>query len=536
MQAIFEFLTKNPILALSICLAVGYCIGYIKIKSFSFGATVGTLVVGFVLSRFATFEIPGILASMFSLFFCFTIGYEAGPAFFKNLKSNGIKFLCQAVFFCVVAFGVLYAIGISGILDKDAVIGMAAGALTQTSILTVADGLGDMAAISYAMTYMTGTFLAILFVSVIGPKIIRTSPIAAAKQKISKSGNTAIVKTDDEDVRLAPVYPRAFRVDAGSKYIGKTVEELEDCFSHSLEVVKFFRNGNPMEIARETVIEEGDILTVISAVRNMIELDDEYMYEVGEREYLAVEISTKEIIITEESVETLIDALSVYGIVLRSVTLKNGKRAKIDDSLTIEKGMTIKVSGVETSIRKVADKLGYIKEIGSITDIPYVFGALAAAIVFGALKIAGFGLGDSTSALILGLVCGWYYNKKPRYGRYPDGARWVLKSLGLNLFIAAKALTTGSFAMDSKMLLILGIGIAVTLIPHIVTLLFCKYVLKMDDADSLGGQCGSGTCSAALNSLIDSSGSTVFTASYATTNAIANILLTVLGVLLSALL
>ena len=133
-------------------------------------------------------------------------------------------------------------------------------------------------------------------------------------------------------------------------------------------------------------------------------------------------------------------------------------------------------------------------------------------------------------------MCGWYYNKKPRYGRYPDGARWILKSLGLNLFIAAKALTTGSFAMDSKMLLILGIGIAVTLIPHIVTLLFCKYVLKMDDADSLGGQCGSGTCSAALNSLIDSAGSSVFTAGYATTNAIANILLTVLGVLLSALL
>ena len=86
------------------------------------------------------------------------------------------------------------------------------------------------------------------------------------------------------------------------------------------------------------------------------------------------------------------------------------------------------------------------------------------------------------------------------------------------------------------MLMILGIGMIVTLVPHIVTLLFSKYALKMDDADILGSQCGSGTCNAALNSLTDSTGSSVFIASFATTNAVANISLTVLGVLLAVLL
>ena len=198
--------------------------------------------------------------------------------------------------------------------------------------------------------------------------------------------------------------------------------------------------------------------------------------------------------------------------------------------------MVIKVSGVESAIRKVADEIGYVKEVGSATDVPIVFTALAAAILFGALKFFGFGLGDSTCALILGLVCGWYYNKHPKYGKFPESTRWFLKSVGLNLFIAAKALATGMFAFDTRMLMILGIGIAATLIPHTLTLFFSKFVLKMDDADILGGQCGSGTSTAALNSLIDSAGSSVFTASYATTNAVSNILLTLLGVLLSALL
>ena len=125
MKFILDYLSQNPILAICICLALGYCIGLIKIKTFSFGATIGTLVVGFILSRFTSFTIPGILVTLFSLLFCFTLGYEAGPAFFKSLKSNGIKFVLQAVIFCICAFVFLYVLGLTGVLDRDTVIGMA---------------------------------------------------------------------------------------------------------------------------------------------------------------------------------------------------------------------------------------------------------------------------------------------------------------------------------------------------------------------------------------------------------------------------
>lgn len=535
MQSILGFLSANPILAVCICLTLGYLIGFIKIKNFAFGATIGTLVVGFVLSRFTSFNIPGILVTLFSLLFCFTIGYEAGPAFFKSLKSNGIKFVIHAVFFCGFSLLLLCVIGKCGLADRDTVIGIAAGALTQTSILTVADGLGDMANISYAVTYITGTLFAILFASVIGPVLLRTTPIMAAKDKISKNGGSNTAKDDSGDARIAPVYPRAFLVEEGAGCIGKNVEMLEDCFGHSLEVVKIFRDGKELAVERELVICQGDILTVISSVEKLVTFDDEFLREVSDNCYLAVNISAKEIIITSDSGESLVDSLSNYGIVLQKAVAANGKKLEITDGLTFSKGMVIKVSGVGTAIKKFADKFGYIKEVGSVTDVPFMFTALSAAIVFGALKFCGFGLGDSTCALIIGLVCGWYYNKNPKYGVYPESTRWFLKSVGLNLFIAVKALGTGAFSIDSKMLAILGIGIAVTLVPHIVTLLFSKYVLKMDDADILGGACGSGTCTAALNSLTDSSGSTVFVASFATTNAVGNILLTVLGVLLAML-
>jgi len=535
MSSILTFLANNPILAICICLTLGYIVGTVRIKSFTVGATIGTLLVGFLLSRFVSFEIPGILVSLFSLLFCFTIGYEAGPAFFKSLKSNGIKYVIQTVFFCGVAFLCLYLLGATNLLDRDSILGMAAGALTQTSILTTANDLGSNASVVYAVTYIFGMVGAILMVSVIGPFLLRTDLPSAVKQKLAKSKTAAITSAESEDVRVSPVYPRTYRVANGSSYIGQTIEDLEDRFTHSLQVVKLFRDGKEMAFLQETVVAAGDILTVISPTQYLVAVDDEYLIEIADPQYASLELITKEIVVTESPDGQAIDVLSRFGVVLQTMTVK-GKKVLVNESTKIVKGAVIKVSGVAASIRKAADQLGYLKETGHATDVPFLFIALAAAIILGAIKFGNYAFGDSTFALLLGLICGWYNNRQPKYGKFPESARWFLKSVGLNLFIAVKALTTGFFVFDKTMLAIIGIGFAVTLLPHIITLLFCRYLMKMDTADILGGLCGSGTCSAALNTLTDATGSSVFTSSFATTNAVSNILLTVVGVILSSVL
>jgi len=311
MDKILSFLVANPVLAICICLALGYCIGLIKIRSFSFGATIGTLLVGFILSRFVTFNIPGILVTVFSLLFCFTIGFEAGPAFFKCLKSNGIKFILHAIFFTVSAFAFLYLIGVLGIFDRDTVIGMAAGALTQTSILTVAEGLGDMASITYAVTYITGTLFAILFASVIGPAALRTTPIAAAKQKMDKNGATVTDNAEDNS-RLAPIFPRAYVIGAASRYIGITVEMLEDKFEHKLEVVKIYRDSVELTFDQNTIIAVNDVITIICPTKQALKFDDEDAKETSDNIYLSLEIVTKEIIFTDDFKEHAEDTLSAH--------------------------------------------------------------------------------------------------------------------------------------------------------------------------------------------------------------------------------
>lgn len=529
MEFVLKYLSSAPILAIFISIAVGYCIGKIKIGPVSIGATIGTLLVAFGLSRFTTFEIPGMVVTVFSVLFCFTLGYEAGPAFFRSLRSQGIKYILQAVFFCACALCVLVAIGFFGIVDPESLIGIAAGALTQTSILTVA----EHSTVAYAITYIFGTVLAILFATLLGPVLLRTDLTTSVRDHLKKNSQSPTVK-DRDNPRLTPVSVRSYIVLKGSKQIGHTVEQIEDYYEHILQIGKIYRKEDEIPCEQGTIIEEGDILVIVSSVTQFIDLDDEHLEETDDRKYTQIEFVTEDIILAETVEGSMVDYLSKFGIVLHKIQI-NGKSIAITDNLRLKKGTVLNVSGIKSSVQKAATKLGYIRKIGDCADVPFIFGALAVAVVLGAIKILNFSFGDSTCALIMGLLCGWYCNRNPKVGQYPSGTRWFMKSVGLNLFIAAKGLTTGTFSFDSKLLLIIGIGFAVTLIPHIVTVLFSKYILKMDNADILGGQCGSGTCTAALNAITDSAGSTVFVTSFATTNAIANILLTVVGVVLVSL-
>ncbi|MEG1426713.1 MAG: aspartate-alanine antiporter, partial [Oscillospiraceae bacterium] len=45
-----QYLLNNVAIAIFLCLGLGYVLGKLKIKSFSIGPTVGTLVVGLLIS------------------------------------------------------------------------------------------------------------------------------------------------------------------------------------------------------------------------------------------------------------------------------------------------------------------------------------------------------------------------------------------------------------------------------------------------------------------------------------------------------
>jgi len=72
-------------------------------------------------------------------------------------------------------------------------------------------------------------------------------------------------------------------------------------------------------------------------------------------------------------------------------------------------------------------------------------------------------------------------------------------------------------------------GLVVALTPHVVAVLFGRYVLKMNPVIMLGACAGAGTVTAALRSIQDEAGSKLPVLGYTVPYAVGNILLTAWG-------
>ncbi len=209
----------------------------------------------------------------------------------------------------------------------------------------------------------------------------------------------------------------------------------------------------------------------------------------------------------------------------------------------MRKGDTIRIIGPVNVMDKVIQEFGYVRNTGIDTDVSYMSMGIISGLLVGMLTLTVFDipitLGAGGGALFLGLFFGWYQSRHPNIGQIPSSTRWFLKSAGLNTFIAVVGLTSGaSFvgALESMGVMVLILGAVLSIVPHIISLYFGKYVLKLDAIDIIGGQCGAGTITAALNAITDETGSSIFALSYTPAYAVGNILLTVMGPLMIVLL
>ncbi len=150
-----EALIEHPEAAVFLALAAGFWFGRFTIKGFGLGAVTATLLAGVTLGSLVSIQLDdGSTASievshgameMFFLAFIFTLGLRLGPQFFAGLRGAAAP---QALFAVIVAgVGLTTSILISLALDYNPGLaaGLAAGALTQSSIVGVAqDALGKL--------------------------------------------------------------------------------------------------------------------------------------------------------------------------------------------------------------------------------------------------------------------------------------------------------------------------------------------------------------------------------------------------------
>jgi putative transport protein len=200
----------------------------------------------------------------------------------------------------------------------------------------------------------------------------------------------------------------------------------------------------------------------------------------------------------------------------------------------------VKIFGAPDDVERTARAIGFVERDVAKTDLMYLAGGICAGMLLGLLKITVggmvLGLGTAGSILVVGLVGGWARSRYPVFGAIPEPAQRLMMDIGLIVFIAVVGMHAGPHAVEAYrtsggafFARIFGAGMIVTIAPLATGAIAARYVLGMSPLMTLGGVAGAQTCTPGLNALREASGSNVGSLAYTVPYAISNILLTIWG-------
>ncbi|MDU6411859.1 MAG: aspartate:alanine antiporter [Yersiniaceae bacterium] len=547
-----NLLNGNYVLLLFVVLALGLCLGKLRLGSVQLGNSIGVLVVSLILGQ-QHFAINTEALSLGFMLFIFCVGVEAGPNFFSIFFRDGKNYLMLAL--VMVFSAMLIALGLGRLFGWDIGLtaGMLAGSMTSTPVLvgagdTLRNTLGsgpqleaaqNNLSLGYALTYLIG-LVSLIFGARYLPKLQHQDLPTSAQQIARERG----LDTDSQRKVYLPVI-RAYRV--GQELVawadGKNLRELGIYRQTGCYIERIRRNGILATPDGDAVLQVGDEIALVGYPDAHARLDPSFRNgkEVFDRDLLDMRIVTEEIVVkNNNAVGKRLSQIQLtdHGCFLNRV-IRSQIEMPIDDSTVLNKGDVLQVSGDARRVKGVAERIGFISIHSQVTDLLafcafFIIGLMIGMITF-QFKSFSFGIGNAAGLLFAGILLGFLRANHPTFGYIPQGALNMVKEFGLMVFMAGVGLSAGSGithglgAVGGQMLLA---GLVVSLLPVVLCFLFGAYVLRMNRALLFGALMGARTCAPAMEIISDTARSNIPALGYAGTYAIANVLLTLAGTLI----
>ena len=503
-------------------MAAGTLLGRVRIRGFAIGATACTLIVAVLLGQLGTFVISPVLKSMLFGFFVFTIGYRSGPEFFASLS---YQTLAQAVLALVMGGCGLIAILIFAYtlhLDAGTAAGLGAGSLTQTSMMGTASGAleglalpadrlkeaqANMAA-GYAVTYICGYILVLLFVPLVAPRLMGVNlKEEALKLEAALSGGAP---AKSGNLLYRKFQARAYHISIAA---GRTVSELEAQIGRRVVVERILRGDEDVDPHADAKLQAGDEILLagpsgaVVAAGCMIgpEIEGEHVMRSVPGEVVEVYVTARQL--HGQALSAIIEQFghTARGVFLRELT-RRGQEVPITPGTQIYVGDVMTLVGLNADLKRITPLLGQPFRSSDRTDIAFLTGGLAIGLLVGLFSVKigviPLTLGGGGGALIAGLVFGWLRSRRPTMGAFPPAAQQSLADLGLAGFVAAIGLASGSAALaaiQTHGLMLLVVGVVVTLTPLLVGTLFAHRILRMNPVVVCGALAGAMTVDAAVS-------------------------------------
>lgn len=543
---------RAPEIYIFLAVAAGALLGRVRIRGFSLGAPACTLIVAVVLGQFGTIVIPALLKSIFFGLFVFTIGYRSGPNFFASLSLQTVSQVALALLMGACGLVVILIFAYTLHLGPGTAAGLGAGSLTQTSMMGTAVGALEQIglpadllkqeqaniAAGYAVTYICGYILVLLFVPFVAPRLMGVSlKKEAAKLEAALMGGAS---AKPGNLLYRKFQARAYQVSTAA---GRTVNEIELQVGRRAVIERILRHGEDVDPGADTRLQGGDEIllagpsAVIVAAASMVgsEIEGEHVMLSVPGEALDVFVTARDL--HGRTLSEIVDRIGdiARGVFLRALT-RQGQEVPVTPGTRIYVGDAMTLVALARDLNRLLPRVGQPIRAGDRTDIAYLASGLAGGLLVGLLSLTigavPLTLGGGGGALVAGLLFGWLRSRRPTFGAFPPAAQQSLMDLGLGGFIAAIGLASGPAAwaaIQAYGLLLLGVGVIVTVTPMVVGTLFAHRVLRMNPVVICGALAGAMTVDAAVAGACEVAESQTPVLGVAVPYAIANVVLTVLG-------
>ena len=495
-----ETLLQSSYFALFLIIALGFILGRIQIKGLSLDVS-AVIFIALLFGHFGVI-IPKELGNFGLVLFIFTIGIQAGPGFFDSFRSKGKTLIILTILIVgsasLTGLILKYVVGI----DTPSLVGLIAGALTSTPGLAVAidSTHSSSASIAYGIAYPFGVIGVILFIKLL-PKLLRKDLIAEAKAlEVQRKG------------KYPPLHTATFRI-THANIFGKTLAQLQ-LRSMTGAVISRIKHKDRTSIpVAQTILHEGDMIKAVGNDKSLEQL----ALLVGERVENDLPFgSTQELQSLLVTNKNVINKSLGYLNLQRTFncTVTRVRRSGIDLSpepeLMLKFGDKLMVAGEKEDIKELGQVFGNDEKKLSDTDFFPIAAGIVLGVLFGTLILSAIG---KTGPII------WSMS---------GSANQLLRQIGLLLFLAEVGTSAGvnlvSTFQESGWTLF-GIGMAITIVPMIVAVLFGYFVFKIHILDLIGTIAGGMTSTpglAAADSMSDSSAPSI---AYATVYPIAMVFL-----------
>lgn len=546
-HSIVHFMVSNQVFTLFICLAIGFLIGNYKIAGkFNIGATVGTLIVTLIVGQIGSFPRDEMLGTIFFGAFMFSVGYRIGPQLLVSLKLFGSRILIASIFWMVVAFLVGWSLFSAFKIGPGIAAGVISGALTQSA--TVASSLQTIGSlpvsqsvratyeaqlpVAYALTYVFGTLGVIIFLRDLAPKILGIS-IAEQGPKMAEHYHFHAKNPN-------PTWRRTYRIADDSLLVGKTLEEFNRRSNYRIIGLAAFHDGK-MTDHLEYQLQVGDLLTVIGYAVHF----DRLMRVPGLTEVLTPTNAPREraFVLGKNFKPGELALLRQHGVFVNIQDPISGNQQLINQ---LRPGDVISLTGNTSRTKAILKKMGRWKAADTAMNYSLFSLGIGCASLLGiiGLKLNSIPLqlGNGTAALIMGLILSSWIERHRDRKSIPVTVTSFLQSFGLTLFVGTVGLQSAqafTSAIKSLGIGVLFIGAMISIMPHLLTLFFGRYVLKMEPLALIGAMTGSGTIAAAMNEISQKAGpegGAYYAAAFTPAFVVGNIGITLLGPIFVALL